>query len=127
MPLNDTIAALANERLTVTRTLKGTSVHGRYIPGSSSTFEIDAVVQPAYNLNRVIGGANLQALLDNQRVEKIYQIHTVTPLQTRSPTTDPDVIFYEGVSWTVARVEKWELDGEVHYHAVITKQTKGAS
>lgn len=127
MGLNDSILALANETLVVTRTAKGTYVTGKYVPGATSSFSIDAVVQPAFNLNRVIGGADLQAGVENQRVEEIYQLHTVTALATRTPTTDPDVITYKGALWTVARSEEWELDGEIHYHVVITRQTKGAS
>lgn len=127
MALNDSIAALATDTLTVTRTAEGSYVNGIYAPGATSTFEIDAVVQPAFNLNRVIGGADLQAGLDLQRVETIYQVHTVTEIKGRTETTDPDVITYNGDDYTVARVEEWELDGEIHFHAVITKQTRGAS
>jgi hypothetical protein len=125
--LNDSITALANATLTVTRMVKKTFVDGIAVAGSTTTFTIDAVVQPAFNLNRIIGGADLQAGIDLQRVETIYQIHTTTELKGRTPTTEPDVVTYKGDAYTVARVEEWDLDGEIHYHVVITKQTEGAS
>jgi hypothetical protein len=127
VPVNNSIASLANATLTVTRTVEGTYVNGIYVPGATSTFPIDVVIQPAFNLNRIIGGADLEGAVDNQRVQEIYQIHTTTLLKTRTPTTDPDVIAYKGGNWTVARVEEWDLKGQVHYHVVITKQTRGAS
>ncbi len=127
MSLNDSITELANETLTVTRTAVGSFVAGIYVTGAATTFSIEAVVQPAFNLNRVIGGSDLQAGLDNQRVETIYQVHTATELLGRDTTKDPDVVTYKGAPFTVARAEEWNLDGEVHYHCVITKQTQGAS
>lgn len=127
MSVNDSISALANHTLTVTRRLKGVYTNGIYVPGATSTFTIVAVVQPAFNLNRIIGGSDLEGTVENQRVQEIYQIHTTTELRTRTETTDPDVVTYKGRPWTVARVEEWDLDGEIHFHAVITKQTRGAS
>lgn len=127
MGLNDSILGLTNETLTVTRRAVGTFVSGIYVPGAPTTFEVVAVVQPAFNLNRVIGGSDLQAGIDGQRVETIYQVHTATEIRGRTPANDPDVVTYRGDDYTVARVEQWDLSGEVHYHAVITKLTSGAS
>lgn len=132
MALNDSITELANATLTVTRKADGTFTNGIYGPGATTTFDIDVVMQPAFNLNRIIGGADLKSDIDLQRVETIYQIHTTTEIKCRTPTTEPDVVTYAGTvfipgDYTVARVETWDLDGETHYHAVITKKTLGAS
>lgn len=131
MSVNESIDGLANATLTVTRTnTTGAYVDGIWVPGTTTTFTIDAVIQPAFNLNRVIGGADLEGSVENERVVEIYQIHTRTELKTRKkgpPAIEPDLVEYDGAQWTVARVEKWDLDGEAHYHAVITRVTKGAS
>jgi len=29
--------------------------------------------------------------------------------------------------WTVTRVEKWDLTGQVHYRVILSEQLKGAS
>lgn len=128
--LNDAILDVDAETLTVSRTPVGAydPVTGLYVPSASSTFTIVAAVQPAFNLNRIIGGADLSAHVDLQHATDVRQLHTATLLKTRTPTTDPDVILgLEDANWTVARVERWTLDGETHYHCVIAKQTGGGS
>jgi hypothetical protein len=131
MSVNESIDSLSNATLTVTRTTTtGAYVDGIWVKGASTTFTIDAVIQPAFNLNRVIGGADLEGNVENQSVVEIYQVHTRTQLFTRKkgpPAIEPDLIEYDDAQWTVARVEEWDIDGEVHYHAVITRVTHGAS
>lgn len=109
----------------VTRTAEGSFVNGIYALGAPTTFTIDVVAEPAYNLNRVIGGADLEAKVDNQRTTEIYQIWTTTPLLTRSQTTDPDRLAFRGNTWVVIRVEIWNLSGTTHAHAVIVRETYG--
>ena len=128
MSVLESIDDLVTDTLTVQRHVQGTFTNGVYIPAAPTTFTIDAVVQPAYNINRVVGGADLHALVDDQKAFDVRQLHTRTLLKTRTPSSDPDVILsYEGASWTVARVEKWTLDGESHYHCIITRSTGGGS
>lgn len=131
MPVNDSITSLANASITVTRTARAPFVNGRRVAGAESTIgPISVVAQPAFNLNRVIGGADLDGNIENQQVVEIYQIHTTTQLMAgedgESVTRyEPDIVTFRGKQWTVARVEEWNLDGEIHYHAVITRRTKG--
>lgn len=114
--------------LVVQRHVNGTYVNGVYVPAAPTTFTIDAVIQPAYNINRVVGGADLRALVDDQKTTDVRQLHTRTELRTRTATNDPDVVTnYEGASWTVARAEKWIIDGEPHWHCIISRQTGGAA
>lgn len=119
-----------NPALVVIRRAKGAYVDGVYVPSeTTNTFPVNAVVMPAYNLNRIIGGADLKALVDGQKVTDIRQLFTRVQLRTRgeNPPLDPDVVELEGALWTVVRVERWDGDGDVSYHVVITKQTAGAS
>jgi hypothetical protein len=111
----------------VTRHATGSFVNGIYTPGAPTTFTIDVVAEPAYNLNRVIGGADLEAKVDLQHVTEIYQVWTRFALQTRSLNTDPDTLAFRGNTWVVVRVEVWIIDGEPSCHAVITRETFGDS
>lgn len=132
MSLNDTIDGLANASITVSRTTRVAPVKGRKVAGTTMTLgPFDAVVQPAFNLNRVIGGADLDGTADNQKVVEIYQVHTTVELHAGEEIDgvaqyEPDVVTYKGKQYTVARVEgPWDLGGQQHWHAVITRQTKG--
>lgn len=128
MSLNDSITRLATNTVTVRRRVEGTFVNGVYVLGAASTFTCLVVVQPAYNLNRVVGGADLSARVDNEKVADVRVVYTTTELKTRTPTTDPDVVTdLEGAEWTVTRVERWDLTGKVHFRCIISKQTEGAS
>lgn len=128
MSLNDSITSLANATVTIRRTSESTFVNGKYVKGAPTLITgVRAVVQPAYNLNRVIGGADIEATVDNQRIAEVYQIHLLEKLYTVEEDHDPDVILWRDSEWTVIRVEEWEITGEIHYHAVITKVTRGAS
>lgn len=129
--LDDTIDDLQTDVLTIARTTDGIMVDGVYVPNASTTFTVVAVIQPAFNLNRVIGGSNLSARVDDQQSTEVRQLHTRTLLKTRTSSNDPDVVVgFEGANWTVARVEKWVLNDlvpEIHYHVVIERQTGGGS
>ncbi len=128
MSLDESIDALITDTLVVTRHAVGTYTAGIYATGAVTTFTCDAAVQPAFGLNRVVGGADLGAKVDGQHVTDVRDFFTRTFLKTRTPTTDPDVITgFEGADWTVARVEKWNLSGEVYYRCLISKITGGAS
>jgi hypothetical protein len=135
MSVNESIDGLVTDAgVTVRRSTPVPPVDGIAQPSTPSTLTIDAVIQPAYNLNRVVGGADLHALVDGQSVTDVRQLHTRTKLYARVPATDPAgakdpdvVVGYQNANWTVIRVEEWNLDGEIHYHCVIAKQTLGAS
>lgn len=128
MGLADTIARLSTDfSVTVYRRAHGTLVDGIYTQAAATTFTIDCVTQPAFNLNRVIGGANMVGHVDGQMTTDVRQIWTTTELFTQSDTNDPDEIDLQGHMWTVARVERWENRGQVHFHVVLTAQTEGAS
>lgn len=131
MSVNDSIDGLSNASITVSRTTRVAPVNGRRVAGVTTVLgPYDVVAQPAFNLNRVIGGADLDGTADNQKVVEIYQLHTTTQLHSGEDIAgatqyEPDVITFRGKQWTVARVEEWDLDGEIHWHAVITRSTGG--
>lgn len=129
MSLGDSLDSLVTNTVTLNRRAKGTYVKGVYVLGVLTVIPgITMVVQPAYNLNRVVGGADLSAKADNQKAADVRVCYTSTELKTISDTTDPDVITdLESSSWTVTRVERWELSGDVHYRCILSKVTGGAS
>ena len=101
---------------------------GKYVPNAPTTFTADIALQPAFNLNRVVGGANLAAHVDLQHATDIRVFYTRTQFFTESSTTDPDVIVgLEGANWVIARVETWNLSGEIHYRVIATKYTLGSA
>lgn len=127
MALNESIDSLATGDYVVTRTLVGSYVDGIYTTGSSSTFSINAVMEPATGLQRVVGGFEMRSGDDGQRVNDIRVLYTRTELYTRRPTHEADKVTIAGRQYTVFRCEPWDLDGEVHYRALATLATQGAS
>lgn len=127
MSVLDSIDDLATDTLTVQRS-QGSYTNGVYTPGTPTTFQIVAVVEIAFNMNRVIGGADLRSRNEGEQTFDVRQIWTRTPLLTLSTSNDPDVIVgFEGGNWTCARSEVWTYEGETHHHVLLTRQTNGAS
>lgn len=132
MSVTDSISSLGNATITISRTTRAPLVNGRRVAGTTTTIgPITVVAQPAFNLNRVIGGADLDGTAENQKVVEIYQIHTTTQLfageeEDVGADYEPDVVTFKGKQWTVMRVEGWPAFGTMHYHAVITRATKGS-
>jgi hypothetical protein len=137
MSLNEVIEDLENATITVQRTTAVARVNGVKQAGTVSTFTCIAGIQPAYNVNRVVGGADLHALVDGQRITDVRIFWTTVELRTREPAgngfpaQEPDLIIgFEGANWTVIRVEKWsppeeEGDDDTHFKSIVTKQTFG--
>ncbi len=113
MSLRDAIASLAQGGpYTVTRTATGTREKGHYTPGSETTFDIVASVQPT-------DGAELHDLAEGQRTDEVRVIYTVTELRTRTPAGEPDRIELEGSEdpWIVIKVQRFDAFGGTHYRA----------
>lgn len=126
--LNESIDSLATGDYTVTRRLAGTFTDGIYNGGgATSTFTINAVVESATGLQRVVGGNETRADDSGQRTNDIRVIYTRTELFTRTPTHEPDLITIKGRQYTIWRVEPWDLTGEIHYRALATLKTSGGS
>lgn len=127
MSILDSIAGFETGVYTVIRRPRGTFVDGIYVPAASTTLSIRAVIQPAREIQRVTAGRDMRERDQNQTVEDVQIIHTVTQIYTRTPTLDPDIIRFEDDDWTVARVEKWPYDGTWFYMGVITRKMDGGS
>jgi len=132
MSLNESIDSLATGDYTVTRRATGAWVKGIYTPGASSTFTIRAVMEPATGLQRVVGGFEMISGYDGQHTNDIRVLYTRTELKVRSPNTEPDLVTINGRQYTVFRCEPWDLakdaaNNEVHYRALCTLNTNGAS
>ena len=128
MSLLDAISSLATGTYTVTRRGVGTWANGRYTKNpSATTLSIVACVQPAFNMNRIIGGRDLKHDEQGQSVTNVRLLYTTTELFTRTDTRDPDEISIDGSDWTVTRVEKWDHTGRVHYKVVVSEKLNGAA
>lgn len=133
MALNDSIDSLATGQYTVTRKTKGTYTDGIYSGGgTTTTFAISAVQEPATGLQRVVGGFEMRAGEDGQKSNDIRVVYTRVELFTRSDAYEPDLISINGRNYTVFRCEPWDLasyeaNNEVHYRALVTRVTQGAT
>jgi hypothetical protein len=113
--LTGVIGRFMSGTYTVTRTAAGTRTLGRYTPGASSTFSIDASVQP-------VTGRALQALPEGHRAEETRLVLTTTEIRTRTPTNEADTISIDSESWAVVKVERWDAFGGTHYRAFVARQ-----
>lgn len=126
--LNESIDSLATGTYTVTRRAAGSYTDGIYNGGgAATTLTIEAVVEPATGLQRVVGGDEMRHDDSGQRTNNIQVVYTRTQLYTRKPAQEPDLITIDGRQYTVWRVEAWNLSGEVHYRVLCTLKTSGAS
>lgn len=112
---------------TVTRFDEGENVDGVWVSGATTTFTIIACVQPATNLQRVVGGADMRSLESNERTDNVRVLWTRTALHPRDREEDSDRILIDGRQYKVFRVEKWTYDGEQHYRVACTLLTGGGS
>ncbi len=130
MSLLDVIDSLfSDEEVTFTRRTGGTYVDGIWTPGSSvQTITIpSASIQPATGLQRVVGGRDMRSDEQGQFVYDVRVLYSYVELKVREPGVDPDIVLFEGDNWTVVRVEKWVLNEEITYRALIVRETRGAS
>lgn len=113
---------------TVTRRAVGTFVDGNYVENPvTTTFTIRAVIQPAREIARVTAGRDLLEREQNQHVDDVRIIHSNTEICTRTAALDPDKITFEGGTWTVIRVEHWEMSGEEFWEGIISREMHGGA
>jgi len=106
----------------VIRQAVGTYTDGRFVPAANQPkVTITAVIQP-------LSGRELEALPEGQSAEDTRVVFTEYKLVTRTPTSSPDQIEYDGELWRVYQVERWDgLSGSPHYIARIVRQTNGSA
>ncbi len=90
----------------VTRTALGTTSVGRKVPGSTSSFNIDANVQPA-------PGKMVEALPESRRTNDVRLLFTDTELYAVMTGYEPDRITIGGVVFEVLAVRPWPRHYEV--------------
>ena len=132
MATSDAILDMANAELTIRRRARGAfGESGRWVPGPATTFTIQAYVQPATGMQRVIGGRDMRADEQGQHVDDVRAVYTAVELRTRDANTEPDmVIGYKGADWIAVRQEEWESpfdEDDVYFRVLITRETRGAA
>ena len=93
------------QTLTVTRYAAGTYTSGTYGAGSTSTFDVVMAIMP-------LSEKELLAQPDGERTKRQMKGYTTTLLQTveTSQSDKADLVSYEGISYEVQGVERWEGD-----------------
>lgn len=102
----------------VTRRVASTyAVNGDLVPGASSSFDIEAVVEP-------LGGRKLEQLAPAQVGKENVLILTATEIRTRQvaktgvEAAEPDRIRIGDEDWDVIQSARREFRGAVHYEAI---------
>ena len=114
MALAAAIAIFQTGTYTVTRTAAGTTTAGRYTPGSTSTFSIDAVVQP-------VTGREFTPMPEPPAGHETKLLHTVTALQTLGLARADRVALDGGEPWVVYHTEGWSHIGETFTRALVSR------
>lgn len=111
----------------VTRRPTALFVAGKRVPGTATTFSVEGVIQPATDMQRVVGGRDMVSNEQNQHTDDVRSMYTLTEVWPRKPGYDPDMVRLEDDDWTVFRVEPWTISGVSFWMAILTKTTGGAS
>lgn len=102
---------------TVTRRAAGTWVKGKHLPGSPSTFEIRASVQP-------MSGEELLRLPEGMQTSEVRRLFTATKLVARAGNAVPDEVAIDDDRWEVQLVESWHSLGGF-YSVVVRRVEEG--
>ncbi len=135
MSVLDSIIDLKTHDLTVIRYAEGSfNTDGLWVKGSSTTFVVEACVQPATGMQRVVGGRDMRSDEQGQKTDDVRVVYTPTELKTRDVGFEPDqIVNLEGGTWTVTRVEPYQAieffddPTDIYYRVLITKETHGAA
>lgn len=130
MGLRDVIDSLASDHNIIgTRRTAGVfDTDGVWVPGPAVTFVIPSLsIQPATGMQRVVGGRDMRSDEQGQHTDDVRVVYSYVELKTRSATSEPDTLAFEGGTWIVTRVEKWTLNDDITFRALITRETRGAS
>lgn len=117
MPLVGSIASFKTGDYDVTRRAAATIANGLAVPGSTSTFEIEASIQP-------ITGATIEGAPEGRRPQEMRVVYTTTELRTVDDASgvDADLIDYKGETWEVIATEIWpNLSGGEFCRAFIAR------
>lgn len=118
MGLNSAIGRLKTGTFTVTRTAEGSQTLGRYTPGGTSTFPIDAVDQP-------LEWRTLLPLPEGVRAEDVKLLHTTTALRTRDGNGEADFVTIRGDDYYVWKVGgPYTIRGNTHYEAHVARKKR---
>lgn len=127
MSLNGAIISLGSCELEVTRTTTVPRVHGRAVPGATTTFTATA------GIPEPVDGRELKDLPEGRRGDEILTVYVDVDLIAIRPGVDPDVVRYNGTDpdivammgsgepWTVIKVKTWGGLGETHREAQIAR------
>lgn len=104
----------------VARPASGSYVLGRWVPGSSASFNIDAAIQPPSS--KELARA-LQLLPDGFSIDGSKVLYTTTEVRCGSNPAESDLITIGSETWRVLQVsllESWEISDD-YYKALIMK------
>lgn len=99
------LRAMGANLYTVERRTAGTYVSGRATPGSTSTFQVLALVISTQ------GGIELERLPEGTQTSDVKEIYTTSELYAGTEAHAPDVFYYKGETYEVGSVIPWDVAG----------------
>ncbi len=87
---------------TVTRRATGSLANGDWTPGASSTFTVEADLQP-------LSGNDLKILPEGQHGEEMQKLYLSVELFTARLDKEADQITIDGAEWKVINVRKYTI------------------
>lgn len=99
----------------VTRKEAGSFVNGKWVEGDTSTFTIQASVQP-------LRGDEIQLLPEGRRNSQAVRIYTDTLLYNKTnESTNPDIVTAFETDFEVLTVEPWQSNVINHFKCLAVK------
>lgn len=112
MTLSGVIDSFKTGAYTITRQANGSYVNGRLVPGSDSTFTVDAVVVP-------LTGKDLKILPEALHSRSAYTVMTTTKVGVQTQALHKgDRITIDSDVHTVIKSHDWTAFGETFYEAI---------
>lgn len=107
--------------LTVNRTLPGSRVNGRYVPGAVEEVEVEANVQP---FQRLTGEKSPKEGDRHVYGVKVWSVEPLQPVVEGSSTTVADTFVFEGIEYEVIQVQPWKMGLMDHYECVAVRKER---
>jgi len=119
--LKSVIDSFATGTYAVTRTTAPVrGADGRPVVGTSAVINVDACVQP-------LSGRELEVLPESLKTRELRTVFTKVALTTVSGANAADRIAYDGETWEVVKVERYDGFGlgtsATHWESTIAKVT----
>lgn len=107
--------------LTVNRTLPGSRVNGRYVPGAVVEVEVEANVQP---FQRKTGEVSPKEGDRHVYGVKVFSVEPLQPVIEGNPSSVADTFVFDDIEYEVIQVQPWKMGLMNHYECVAVRKER---